>query len=227
MKRCTQCGQTYSDELMYCLHDGTALIAEQSESETPTVVRPPRRNIGARTPYLKYFVFAAIGVLAVTAASGVGALIVWNWVAVPHNETVENEQPAISPTPQVTGTPHPVTPSPSNSTASDGQTSPSPTKTPERSVENDSTDPGTSRINFRPGRVSETVSGPISTSRSFVLRTLRGQHLSASVNSEGDCVVFDDGSTFTEYNTPQGDNRLEIWNDCGEPARFSLTVKVR
>jgi hypothetical protein len=212
---------------MYCLHDGNALIADQSEPETPTVVRPPRRNIEARTPYLKYLVIAVIGILAVTAASGVGALIVWNWVAVPHNETSENKQPAISPTPRVIGTQHPVTPSPSKTTTSDGQTTPSPTKTPERSVENDSTDPGTARINFRSGRVSETVSGLIATSRSFVLRTLRGQRLSASVNSEGDCVVFDDGSTFTEYSTSQGDNRLEIWNDCGAPAKFSLTVTVR
>ena len=88
-------------------------------------------------------------------------------------------------------------------------------------------DPGTTRITFRRGSVGETVLGTIGSSRSFVLRTLGGQYLSANIRSAGGCVVFTNGATSTGFTTGFGDTYLYLRNSCGGPARFSMTVVVR
>lgn len=85
----------------------------------------------------------------------------------------------------------------------------------------------TARIKFRRGSVEETVSGNIGSERSFVLYTLSGQYLSASVNSGNGCVVFANGSTSTTYTTSKGDSYLRLKNNCGGGASFSLTVYIR
>ncbi len=85
----------------------------------------------------------------------------------------------------------------------------------------------TARIKFRRGSVEETISGNIGSERSFVLYTLSGQYLSASISSGNGCVVFANGSTSTSYTTAKGDSYLRLKNNCGGGANFNLTVYVR
>lgn len=85
----------------------------------------------------------------------------------------------------------------------------------------------TARIKFRRGSVEETISDNIGSERSFVLYTLSGQYLSASVSSGNGCVVFANGSTSTSYTTSKGDSYLRLKNNCGGGANFNLTVYVR
>lgn len=232
MKRCTLCGQIYSDELVYCLQDGTALVADQTDAEIPTVVRPHRPE-QARSSFLKYAAVAIFGLLAVFVAGAIGALVVWNWVASPGGETAENTQLKPSPTPSATAPSRTPTSTPAPSpTAANVRSEPTPTRSPtpvddEEEDDDGFQDPGTARINFRRGRVSENVSGRIARSRSFVLRTLGGQFLTASIGSPRGCVVFANSGASTAFSTQQGDSRLDIRNNCERPVRFSLNVTVR
>ena len=103
-------------------------------------------------------------------------------------------------------------------------TRPRPAETPEPPRFND---PGTTRISFRRGSIGETVSGTIGRQRSFVLRTLAGQYLSASVRSTDGCVTFTDGGSTTGYPTGLGDSYLYLRNNCAGAVRFRLFVTVR
>jgi hypothetical protein len=85
----------------------------------------------------------------------------------------------------------------------------------------------TSRIRFGRGKVSQTVSGRIGESRSYLLYTLDGQSLSATVRSPGGCVTFAGGGTSTGFTTSTGDQSLRLENNCGRPAAFSMTVRVQ
>ena len=89
------------------------------------------------------------------------------------------------------------------------------------------TDPPTARITFHRGSVQETLSGTVVKKRSYVLRTLNGQYLSASITSSGNCVVFSNGTNSESYVTAQGDSNLQVVNNCASPAGFKLTVTVR
>jgi hypothetical protein len=83
------------------------------------------------------------------------------------------------------------------------------------------------RIRFRAGSSSATVSGRIAAgaSRSFVLGSSTGQRLRAVISSRNDCVVFDSGGTTNSFETHSGDNFLSIHNRCGR-VNFSLTVSI-
>ena len=213
---------------MYCLQDGSALVGDQAEAETPTVVRPPRTIAKSPSPLLKYLAVASLSLLVILIAGAAGAFLVWNWLAAPAEDTARNVQPTI--TPQRLETPNPRavrTPTPRPANTTDDQHEP-PSPAPDNSSpDEDFVDPGVSRINFRRGRDSETISGRVDRERSFVLRTLGGQYLSSSINSPGNCVVFAGGSTSTGFSTSNGDSRLDLRNNCGQPARFTLTVTVR
>jgi cytochrome b len=88
-------------------------------------------------------------------------------------------------------------------------------------------DPPTSRITFHRGSVEETVTGSVVKKRTYVLRTLSGQALSAGIRTSGNCVVFSNGSSSESYTTSQGDSSLVVVNNCSSPAKFNLTVSVR
>ncbi|MDI1241333.1 MAG: hypothetical protein PSX80_05370 [bacterium] len=232
MHRCPLCGQVYSDELMYCLQDGTSLVDDQRDQEIPTVVRPKRIILTRRRPLFRYLLFGILGLLGVLFASALGAFLVWHWLAGSNdNEDIRNDQPSASPTPKSTPpgiTPTPVKASPlPTQNAEIERPTPSRPVTPEAADDAEFRDPGTSRINFRRGRVSERVTGRVAKSRSFVLRTISGQNLTASISSADDCVVFSNGASSTAFSTSAGDNRLDLRNNCGRPARFTLSVTVR
>jgi cytoskeletal protein RodZ len=89
------------------------------------------------------------------------------------------------------------------------------------------TDPPTARITFHRGSVQETVTGTVVKKRSYVLRTLSGQTLSASIRSGGSCVAFSNGSASLTYETEQGDSNLTVINNCASPANFNMTVFIR
>ena len=221
MKRCPRCGQIYSDELLFCLQDGSELLDQFDEQETPTVVRRPRDQAPS---YLKYLAIALVLLLVIGFAGAIGAYIVWNKLAgggTTHQSPTPSQTPAtrISPTPN---------PSPTARETPVNVNGP-PRNTNSRPSENetDFVDPGTTRITFRRGGVGETVNGWVNQKRRFVLRTLEGQNLAAETSSELGCVVFDDGSTRTEFITEQGDTRISIRNNCPAPVRFRLSVTVR
>jgi len=88
-------------------------------------------------------------------------------------------------------------------------------------------DPPTSRITFHRGSIEETVTGSVVKKRTYVLRTLSGQALSAGIRAGGNCVVFSNGSSSESYITSQGDSSLVVVNNCSSPAKFNLTVSVR
>jgi len=226
MRRCPSCGQVYSDQLLYCLQDGTSLLDDQSVEETATVIRPKRNEAGRRS-FLKYALLGLVGLLGIAIASALGAYLVWHWLSSSRDENAQSSQPESSTTPQNTPTPRPATPSPTQNTARIESPTPGPRETPKPADGNAYEDHGTLRINFRRGRVSETVSGRVAMTRSFVLRTMAGQYLNASIASDEQCVVFSNGAPSISFPTSAGDSRLDVRNNCGQPARFRLTVTVR
>ena len=80
MRRCSQCGQTYPDDYLYCLSDGLPLAADsggfQSSGETPTqyIVRPPNTNYQIPQAVVPKWVFPLVGILC-------GLLIVFGFFA--------------------------------------------------------------------------------------------------------------------------------------------------
>lgn len=88
-------------------------------------------------------------------------------------------------------------------------------------------DPPTARISFQRGNSQATVSGTVSSQRSYVLAARSGQYLSASVNSYRGCVTFSNGSAGTSYTTSGGDNRVTVVNRCDGQSSYSLTVSIR
>lgn len=88
-------------------------------------------------------------------------------------------------------------------------------------------DPPTARISFQRGASQATVSGAVSSQRSYVLAARSGQYLSASVSSGGGCVTFSNGSSATSYTTSSGDNRVTVVNRCGSQSSYKLTVSIR
>jgi cytoskeletal protein RodZ len=234
MKQCPQCGSIYSDDtLNYCLTDRASLVPASMGQDTPTVVReypvaPQTQVINSASgvsPVFKYVAVGLVVLLLMLAGAGLAAWMFWN------SRTEQTQVPNASPTPAAGTTPS-RTPSANAVVKSDNKAEPSPTKAPAASPtvpvkDIPENDPGTGRITFRKGSVSQTVSGTAVHSRSFVLRTMAGQSLRATVTSARGCVEFDAGGSSVEFTTPSGDVSLDLRNTCGEPVAFSMTVTVR
>jgi len=239
---------------MFCLSDGTPLVGLNDEVEQQTVIRStsadrvvkPDDSSGS---IFKYISVALASLLVLVLIGGIGAVwILWPRPPVanipPKNDLLSN---ASSPVPTST---RDVYTSNENLNSNridlntkekelelerrrladerkkleDDKRPETETVTPDRPRY---VDPGTARINFRRGSVGETVSGTVGRSRSYVLRTLPGQYLSASIRSAGGCVIFSGGSSNTGFTTGGGDARLTVQNTCDQPSNFSLSVTVR
>lgn len=227
MKSCPQCGRSFPDEYSFCLSDGTTLNPEPARvDEEATVVRPQTRD-RIKTSTILLFTLAVI--LTLTLGATIGVLYVF-W---PRQQTAQQSQSEkASPTPTVTPQEPQSTPTPERTIQ--------PRRTPAPSLQNTPTpprplgdgpelasDPGVTRISFRPGRASDTVSGSVVKNRAYVLYAKNGQNLTATVRSNAGCVTFDGGSPRITYSTKEGDNALTLVNNCGEPRPFRLTVRIR
>lgn len=84
------------------------------------------------------------------------------------------------------------------------------------------------RIRFARGRTSATVSGSIrgNAQRKYVLGARAGQTLSANISSRNGCVVLGNQETSTSYSTDQGDNIIDVFNNCRGATTFTLTVSI-
>ena len=237
MKQCPQCNQAYGDDtLRYCLADGTPRVQVYSATEQPTVVLPaaepaPITNkvvVGGVHPLFKYLALGLAALLLLFAGGGLALFLLWPISNPPAaNNSERTTIPTQSPTPVVNSSrtpPERPQRSPADDKNGQEQTGPPATKTPPpRSI----VDPGVTRITFRRGRVGETVSGNLNQKREFVLRTMAGQSLSATVRSANGCAVFDNGDSSSSLITSAGDTYLRVENSCDDPTRFSLTVTVR
>ena len=247
MKRCPQCQQTFLDENLYCLSDGTPLVPVFDAPEETTVIRPSpflqQPPQPARQGVSPIFAYLSIALLALIVG---GAVILWvksdsnvspnakNEIAFTNTNTTEpspnknqdflsqqkanlqNEQDALEKEKQKIADERKKLEAQKN-------------KSDQSQIYNQTSSQSypTARIKFRRGSVEETISGNIGSERSFVLYTLSGQYLSASVSSGDGCVVFANGSTTTIYTTSKGDSYLRLKNNCGGGASFSLTVYIR
>ncbi len=245
MKRCPQCQQIFSDENFFCLSDGTPLNFDAPEETTvirpsPFVqqsVQPVRQGVSPMFAYL------AFGLLVLLVG---GAVIFWVKSDSNVSPTARNETPntfSNSTEPKSNKEQNRLNEQKAN--LQDEQASLEKEKqklADERkkleTQKNKSNEPTsfnqtssytqpTARIKFRRGSVEETISGNIGPERSFVLYTLSGQSLSASVSSGNGCVVFTNSSNSLSYTTRKGDSYLRLKNNCGGGASFSLTVYVR
>lgn len=253
MKRCPQCSHVYTDDLSFCLSDGTPLVALLDEPDEATVLRSGRRDVSVQaqassTLWLKILAACVVLFFGFLLLGGVAVWIFWprEIVVVPGNGNGSNSN-TVTPTPIPTAT---RTPAPTPAATPVGgivDTEREQLEQERRRLEDERrrleeekrrppatpgppprfNDPGTTRIAFRRGSTGETVSGTVGRQRSFVLWTLNGQYLSASVRSSGGCVSFTDGGSSTGFSTRSGDTRLYIRNNCGEPSQFSLSVSVR
>ena len=229
MKRCPQCGQIYTDDLLYCLQDGKELLPQYIETETPTIVRPPQKTQQrSGKPYLKYLAIGLVALVAMGIAGAAGAYVVWNKLAAGTNRAAADPTPRATPSASLQPTRTPALQEKEPQSTPANLTTPTPSREPDKDIDESTfADPGTTRISFRRGGVGETVSGRINKNRDFVLRTLAGQYLTARVTSQRDCVEFPDGEADVEFETPQGDSRLTLVNNCPAPVSFRLTVTVR
>lgn len=87
MKKCTTCGQVFSDENDFCLHDGTRLDVVTDGSYAPTQVISPvstgaQRAAEARSPVV-YAVLGGLGVLVVVLGALAWYLATSQQIAVP------------------------------------------------------------------------------------------------------------------------------------------------
>lgn len=252
MKRCSSCDQTYDDDMMYCLSDGTPLGVVISDVEQPTVAHPSIATVVAPSPAkgasgsgAKYFVagtafLLVFGFLVLASA----ALIFWPRGGAPGNSNLINAPNSPLPTPTRAVEPPMNVDLTSLKDLEDElarerkKLADERKKLEDEKRKNDEKpadplsppsfdDPGTARISFRRGSIGETVSGTVGRSRSYVLRTGFGQYLSADVSSGGGCVVFSNGSRNISFTTSRGDTYLNIRNNCDKPTNFSISVTVR
>lgn len=84
------------------------------------------------------------------------------------------------------------------------------------------------RIRFARGRTSATVSSTVAgnAQRKYVLGARAGQTLSANISSRNGCVVLGNQQTSTSYSTDQGDNIIDVFNNCKTATSFTLTVSI-
>jgi hypothetical protein len=219
----------YSDDsLNYCLTDRAPLIPATISEEVPTVIRdysaaPETKVIKVERGVSPIFKYLAVGLgilLLLLTGAGLAAWSLWN------SRSEQTEQTSNAATP-MSGT------APSRNTVKDLDRveTPTPAKTPAASptVPKDTpkSDQGTARITFKKGSVSQSLSGTVVHTRSFVLRTMAGQSLTATINSAGGCVQFEAGGDSVRFSTPNGDVSLDLRNTCEDPAAFSMNVTVR
>ena len=105
MKRCPNCNQSFSDDLVFCLHDGTVLETSSGASysgDTPTQVFTslPTKSV-EKTETNKSF-YAIIGVMAVVII-GLAAVVFFLMSGAKddkneENKTVENKSPNVAQT---------------------------------------------------------------------------------------------------------------------------------
>jgi type IV secretory pathway VirB10-like protein len=223
---------------MFCLSDGTPLVEVYPETEEPTLVRPAEAVPQTRSvPFpaqrsgglLKY---AAIGVAVLLLAFAGAAAAIWlMWPAaddrtaagVQNSNIVPQATPAKSVISESSPTPTPTKNKPPVNQAA----SPTPQESSPEPPQPPATDPAVTRITFKRGSVGESMTGTVNERRSFVLRTLPGQFLSASVQSQKRCVSFESGGANTAFETEGGDTMLTIRNKCDTPSGFRLNVNVR
>lgn len=85
----------------------------------------------------------------------------------------------------------------------------------------------TTRINFKRGTSSASVSGTLrpGASRTYVMRVRDGQEVQAVVSGKG--VVLDNGMLTMTYNAPNGDNYIEVINQGRTAAKYTMTVSIQ
>jgi hypothetical protein len=243
MKRCPQCRQTFSDDYLYCLADGTPLTYISDSPEETTVVRPsppaqPPAQI-VRQGVSPVFAYLAIGLLAFVVG---GAFVLWlksgtnlspaamNGSANTASNSAEpasnKEQDSLSRQKADLQGEQASIEREKQKLADERKTLEAQSKKPlEAPTPAPATEP-TARITFHKGSVQEMIYGSVASERNYVLRTRSGQYLSASVSSTGGCVVFNNGSTSTTYTTSSGDSSLTLVNNCGARTSFSMTIYV-
>ena len=248
MKRCSHCYQMFSDEVSFCLSDGTPLIQVFDQPEEATVikssphVRQPAPPV--RQGVSPVFAYLAIALLALIVG---GAFVLWlksdsksapspkNDVATASVNSTESEPSKQQSEPS--GQKFELEKEQlrlekekqqlaSERKKLESKKNNSAKSTTFNQTSSSSQQP-TARIKFGRGSLEETISGSIGIERSFVLYTLQGQTLSANVNSSNGCVSFKDGSTSANYTTNRGDTYLRLKNNCGANASFNLTVYIR
>lgn len=88
------------------------------------------------------------------------------------------------------------------------------------------------RVRFKPGQNSATVTGKLRTSgaRTYVLRASKGQTLTATLSSDNGKVDFTQGAVHdTQYSiTVENSGDVEVMIDNhGGPTRYSLTISIQ
>lgn len=247
MKLCPQCQQTFLDENLYCLSDGTPLVPVFDAPEETTLIRPfpsiQQSPQTARQGVSPIFAYLSIALLVVVVG---GATIFWlksssnaspsakNEVDLTNSNATESfvnkDQDLLSQQKANLQNEQELLEKEKQKLADERKKLEAQKNNSNESLTYNQTSPQnypTTRIKFRRGSVEETISGNIGSERSFVLRTLSGQYLSASVNSNNGCVVFSNGSTSASYTTSKGDSYLHLKNNCGGKANFNLTVYIR
>ncbi len=222
MKNCSVCGRSFPDEYSFCLTDGTPLGGSPILTEEPTVVKE-RPIVKRSRRSILLFLLAALLSLSLGVSA---AVLYYFW---PRHTTSQQIAPA-SPSPVASATLASISPSPTPQPTTP-RPSPSPDSTPGERLDDvpnePGSDPGITRITFRPGRAQETVEGTVRDQRSFLLTARPGQTLSARVDSSDDCVNFAEGDDSVRFRTQAGDNSLTLLNSCDTASRFTLSVRIR
>ena len=255
MKQCPQCGSIYSDDtLNFCLTDRTSLVPFAEIDDTPTVIHdypaapetniiPDRDTIAATrsvpvssgvSPVIKYLAIALGASILLLAIGGFAA---WSLLRSASDQTTATAN-NVEPTPAMAArqaTNENKNSDANSSTNNNTERSPTPRPEPSSTPEGDTVaddetpppDPGTGRIAFRKGTDSKVFSGMVTDRRSYVLRTMSGQRLSASVRSPDGCASLDGRGSSVQFTTPSGDVNLTVVNGCDKPSPFTLSVTVR
>ena len=197
MKRCPKCQRTFSDDISFCLEDGTALGQPFDQHEQATVIRasPVAPQFASNASRSKFPVLACsvIALLLVLVFGAIAAWLVFEW----NSSQPTNTANIASDSNQ------------SNTSASPPQDQP-PT-----------------RIDFARGSIQQMVSDNVYVRRSYLLRTSRGQYLLANITSANGCVVFDNNGEAIDYTTKAGDSIITIHNKCSDqPVEFRLVVFI-
>lgn len=255
MKICPRCSQTFSDDNLYCLSDGTLLAFSLETQEDATVIKPlgfVQPPPPVRQGINPIFIFLGVGLLAAVFVVGVAAVwVIANFYAAPI--VANNRLTDISSNKDVGNTI-------SNKNAANDSSDTDRDRLNEQKAnlaseqaaiekekkrladerrrldaeKNKSANKTTSlaaqptaRISFDKGNSQQIVSGTVGSQRSFVLGAGSGQYLYASVSSANNCVAFSNGSNSIGGSTVRGDNRITIINNCSSAASFTLTVGIR
>lgn len=248
MKRCSKCNRNYPDDnLKYCLSDGTPLVSVFETPEEATVIKAPLYVQQPASPVRQgtnpLFAYLAAGVLALLIG---GTVVIWmrsnsdvslndknevssvasNFIETKPNKeqeklnaqkaNLQQEQALLEKEKQKLAEERKKLEAQKNKSVE-----------PSNAVQTISAVQPTERIKFRRGSIEETISCRIGAKRDFVLRTRNGQYLSATVNSNGGCVAFDNGSTNTSYTTMAADSYLNLVNKCQSETNFSLSIFVK